>query len=571
MIGEVNEDAFPACGRLTPRDGLLMAATVALTISLRCIHLSTQSVWYDEYITIRSVGAPTLIECIREQLKWDWHMVPVYHALEYCTAQLFAGSILAVRGLSILCGAGAAALIYLIGRRMFSRWAGTVAAICFALSPFHIFHGQEIRPYSLVTFLAMLSVYAFIRALSDGGWRWWTLHVAANVLLMWTHLLGTIILVPMGLFLVLFHFRSWRRNALWGAVHLLPIVLVLLWIRSLQGGMESPKSLPPPILSIVADLFYREAVYLHWVFGSFPLDVTPAEVGPFVHRLLIVQPHWENVLALAFFASCAFLFVASLVRRVMPDANPPSANRGLKSAILHPSEFQWAVFLLLLFATPDLMLYALTYVTHLELFQARFSVYSSPALYLAVGGAVALLGPRSSPTRLSSPASSLKSPFLSSICHPLFFLLRGLAAAAIIALMSVQTVLGVGLPIRHGYLAAARVLRAEKRPEEKLIANSLYTQWLLAYNLGQPPIPTIETPEFDYLCKTTDELLQTGQAFWVVLTGIPAHCTAPPDLCGLADRYTAHLSEQGARFTTRRFLGMQNVHVFHVGIPQSAT
>ncbi len=525
-------------------DGLLIAAVAVLTVLLRCIHLSEQSVWYDEYITVRFTNAPSLMECLRQQLQWDWHMVPVYHTLEYYTAQWSGGSLVAVRGLSVLFAAGAAVFLYLIGRRMFGRWAGTVAAVLFAMSPFHIFHGQEIRPYALVTLLALCSVYALVRAVSGDGRRWWALHLAANVLLMWTHLLAAIFLAPAGLLLLLTGFRKWKRNLGWGVAHIAVILLVLLWIAALQGGMESPKSPPPTGMALWADLFHKDTVYLHWVFGALPLDKTPEEVSPFVNEVLTVQPRFERILAWVFVAACAFLMIASALRGAKPETRGGRMN--------DPQPVHWAAFLLLLFAGPSLILFALTWVTHLELFQARFSIYGSPALYLMAGGAVALLGSQS-----ESPAARLR----------LSGLLRAAVAAAIVALMGVQTVLAVQLPIRQNYLAAAKTLRAEKGPEEKLVAHNRNTQWLLAYSLGQPAMEIVNADGFEGLCNRTDELLLSGQPFWVVLTALPTHYQAPADISGLAEFYTGVLNEVGACYTKRRFLGMQNVYLFHVTAP----
>ncbi len=522
-------------------DGCLIVFLAALAIALRGIHLSEQSVWYDEYITIRFADAPSLLECLREQLQWDWHMVPVYHTFEYYAYQWSGGSVMAVRGLSVLFAAGSAIVIYLLGRRLYGAWAGAVAGALFAMSPFHIFHGQEIRPYSLVTLLAMLSVYCFVRAVAGDGRRWWMLHAAFNLALMWTHLLAAILLAPLGLFLILLHARAWRRTFLWGMTHVFFLMFIVLWIHSLQGGMDSPKAPPPPAKALWDDWFHRDPVYLHWVFGSLPLDKTPEEIGSVVHRILMVQPRYENVLAWSFAAACALLLVGSLVQSGIGGKGSPNDRQ--------PPPLQAVVLLLLIFTIPSTILFALTWATRLELFQARFSAYSSPALYLMAGGFVANLGVWLRPSRPDS-----------RIAHGV----RAMAAAGIVFLMGVQTVLGVGLPIRQGYLAAARTLRTEKHEGEKLVAHGLYTQWLLAYNLGDPPMPAIESHGFDGLCHATDALLQSKEPFWVVLTAVPPHCPWPPDMSGLAERYAAYLTERGAPFETKRFLGMQNVHLFHV-------
>jgi len=540
--GVHNHGALPGDrGRFALLDGCLVVFLAGLAIALRGIHLSEQSVWYDEYITIRFADAPSLIACLREQLQWDWHMVPVYHIFEYYAYQWSSGSVMAVRGLSVLFAAGSAIVIYLLGRRLYGAWAGAVAGALFAMSPFHIFHGQEIRPYSLVTLLAMLSVYCFVRATAGDGKRWWVLHTAANLALLWTHLLAAIILAPLGLYLLLFSMRRWRRVFFWGLAHVFFLMFIAIWIHSLQGGMDSPKAPPPPFKALWGDWFHRDPVYLHWVFGSLPLDKTPEEIGSLVHRILMVQPRYENVLAWSFAAACAILLIGSFAQCRMAGT---FLSNGRPPPSFHP-----ALLLLLLFSMPSAILFALTWATRLELFQARFSAYSSPALYLMAGGFVANLGAWLFPARPGS-----------FIAHSI----RAMAAAGIVALMGVQTVLGVGLPIRQGYLAAARTLRAEKHETEKLVAHGLYTQWLLAYNLGEPPIPAIETHGFDGLCQATDALLQSEEPFWVALTAVPPHCPSPPDMSGLAERYAAYLTERGARFDMRRFLGMQNVHLFHV-------
>ena len=60
-------------------------------------------------------------------------------------------------------------MIYAVGRQLFNKQVGLVAALILALSSFNITYSQEARMYTLMVLLALLSMYFFWRFLQQSN------------------------------------------------------------------------------------------------------------------------------------------------------------------------------------------------------------------------------------------------------------------------------------------------------------------------------------------------------------------------------------------------------------------
>lgn len=212
----------------------VLGAILLLGTVLRTYNLASQSVWYDEYISASYLDRPDLLSCLNDQRAENWEMVPLYYTLEYYWAKCVGGTMTGVRCLSVLFGVAALFVAYRLGSLLHSSDAGLLAAFWMALSPFHIFHAQGIRPYAMVTFLALVSAYAFWMAVNDGGRKWWVLSILMNLLLFWTHLLTVLVLLPQGCFLLIFRRRPFRRVLIWAGIHLALLMPVILWTTTIH-------------------------------------------------------------------------------------------------------------------------------------------------------------------------------------------------------------------------------------------------------------------------------------------------------------------------------------------------
>lgn len=127
----------------------------------------------------------------------DWptfrHVVTTFEAdmsLYYATLRLWLhlGSDEAtVRFLSVVPALATVPAVYAIGARWFGARTGLVAALLLTLNGLHVVWSQTARAYTLVTLLATLSTYFFLRSVEAPSTRRWTLYVATSVLAIYAH------------------------------------------------------------------------------------------------------------------------------------------------------------------------------------------------------------------------------------------------------------------------------------------------------------------------------------------------------------------------------------------------
>ncbi len=167
--------------------GICLLTVLAFTV--RVWHLDQQSVWLDELLSnLGYLNAPapwTFFDLIRFNSAPE--SVPVYYWFEYVWEHLAGSDPWVLRLAPVMAGAACVPLIYAVGARFRGPWAGGAAALCLALSPSQIYWSQELLPYSFIMPLALLSVLGLLRGLQDNDAKGWLLMLAANALLLWTH------------------------------------------------------------------------------------------------------------------------------------------------------------------------------------------------------------------------------------------------------------------------------------------------------------------------------------------------------------------------------------------------
>ena len=115
-----------ATGLLT----LGLALTPALVV--RCALLDAESGWLDEGYSLAAARRP-LGALIRFTAHFDTHP-PLYYILLHVWASIAGTGLLAARLLSLLCGVGGAAALYMVAGRLFDRSTARRAALLLALS-----------------------------------------------------------------------------------------------------------------------------------------------------------------------------------------------------------------------------------------------------------------------------------------------------------------------------------------------------------------------------------------------------------------------------------------------------
>lgn len=150
--------------------------------ALRLQHLGAESLWYDETVSVHL--ARQSIPAMVAHTAGDIHP-PGYYLLLHLWQQLTAPTLL--HGLeflyafpSVIAAMVVLALLYAIGRRLFSAKVALVAISLAAVNPFQLWYSQEVRMYTAGAALALLCLWTLL-AFAGGRHkaRWLAIYAVA--------------------------------------------------------------------------------------------------------------------------------------------------------------------------------------------------------------------------------------------------------------------------------------------------------------------------------------------------------------------------------------------------------
>ena len=349
---------------------------LAFGLGLRLYRLQEQSLWYDEYLTVCNLSAPDALShhALMRIHYTDQAAGPLYYTLQYFYARLFGTSLPILRLLSVLIGVLCILSVYFLGQRLYGRVAGLVAALCLAMSPQHIWWGQEPRGYEFVTLLVILSSLFLFRAIEERRGRWWALHFAANALLPWTHVCAVFFLPVEGFLILLVFRRRFRRAVLWMGIQFLFLAPWAVWMLLMPHLTNDQASPGISGWSIAQAIFAGETI-THNTSLLPPWKTNPPDI---VHGtpLLAYNMMCTRTLILLFVAATLLL----ALRLGGPWRAPPGASETAGG--------ERAAFVLLLIILPGLTLGLLEIVMHLEFLQPPYSLFNTVGLAIALGATV---------------------------------------------------------------------------------------------------------------------------------------------------------------------------------------
>jgi len=271
---------------------------------LRVFHLGAQSLWSDEGWTVAfsSQDLSSIVAFV------DNEHTPVYYLLLHLWMALSGSSEFSVRFLSAVFGALLVALSGALGKRLFGRLIGLMAAFLAAISPFLVYYSQEARMHMLASFFALLSTYLFVRAVEDNRRALWLCYGLASAVALSLFTYTVLLLLAQAAFFLLFH--RGRRQLRGGWLLSQSLVAVV-------GAGWAARNLLPLVgyldvrLSGLQSLSLMDFLAQSWTALSLGLTVSGERVG------LLILP----------FGALFFVGVASLPFRPARAASEPSGPR----------------------------------------------------------------------------------------------------------------------------------------------------------------------------------------------------------------------------------------------------
>ena len=259
----------------------------------------TASLWGDEaFSAILSMKTlPEIIATIARDTS-----PPLYNLLEHLWFRLFGSGEVAIRALSFLFYLLAAVFVFKIGKHLWGKVTGAIAAVLTLLNPFFFIYAFEGRMYSLLALTVTASMYFFLT-------RKWKFYVVATAAALYTHHFAIFALVVQGLWFLKEYFSGERKVAVSIFKSFLAVgIFYLPWLIPLYRQTRMVGSgfwLGRPDLTELKKLIYKYlAEGISHNFSRIALYLT--------FGLLLVR-RWKEDFEKTFFVLCWFLVPIALV------------------------------------------------------------------------------------------------------------------------------------------------------------------------------------------------------------------------------------------------------------------
>jgi uncharacterized membrane protein len=158
---------------------------------------------------------------------------PLDYIITHLALRFFGSSDGILRLPSVLWGVLSVIVVYKLGEDLFDKPTGFLAAFLLAIAPLHVAQSRDIRFWSLATFLVLLSVYTFYRAVRKPTRGKWLLFAIVHLLALYAHYYALVVTLIQGAWLLwAVYSRRCSRSTLiaFGLVAGLTVALFMPWI-----------------------------------------------------------------------------------------------------------------------------------------------------------------------------------------------------------------------------------------------------------------------------------------------------------------------------------------------------
>ena len=234
---------------------ILLWLIVALGAFLRLRGLQAKSFWLDEIASVVIARMPG-----NSFWHWLWTNegnMALYYVMLRPWLEIHLGEA-TIRLLSVIPGIVSIPVTYLLGRRLFGRRTGLLAALLLAVSTCAVVYSQEARGYSWLVLGTIVSTYFFVRLIARPTCPMAISYSLAVGVTFYVHYFG--LLVPLAHAASVFALPKGRRpwKQLWlAAVVIAVFAAPVLWMIHIQPGRHLDWLQRPSLLE-----FYHLGVFL---------------------------------------------------------------------------------------------------------------------------------------------------------------------------------------------------------------------------------------------------------------------------------------------------------------------
>jgi 4-amino-4-deoxy-L-arabinose transferase-like glycosyltransferase len=199
-VGDAHEaELFGPRGRLprrgepdTSRETALRILAGLIVVGLVLRVATPRGIWLDEAISIHQAHL-SLHDLFVNLYNGD-RQPPLYHLTLWLTIRIFGDGEFAVRLPSLIAGTLTIPVLYELGRELYDRRTGLLAAAFATISPLLIWYSQEVRMYEFVALFGLLALLTQLRAIRNGTMLNWAAYILATAALLWSHYFGLLLI-----------------------------------------------------------------------------------------------------------------------------------------------------------------------------------------------------------------------------------------------------------------------------------------------------------------------------------------------------------------------------------------
>lgn len=243
---------------------------IIIATLLRLLKLNYQSLWLDEIYSIVPADPKWPESMIIEYCKKD--QPPTYFLSLHYWFKIFPYTDFYGRLFSAFTGILGVLSMFFLGKQFKDINTGLIASFVTAINYFHIYYSQEVRFYSLLFLLTVLSYLFFLRCCKNSTIINYLVYIIVSTALVYTHYYGILILVTQ---LILFIMLVWKSITNWKFIIysiLAGIIITILYIPWIPIIIKD-SNIDPNLMWILPpkELFIFE--YLYNYFGKDPYQL----------------------------------------------------------------------------------------------------------------------------------------------------------------------------------------------------------------------------------------------------------------------------------------------------------
>ncbi|KHO46250.1 MAG: glycosyl transferase family protein [archaeon GW2011_AR3] len=383
---------------------------LCLAIFLRFYAIGQESLWIDEGASAMTMKLYTGMETLKNIYLYGQTLpglypgisdLPVYHPTLYYWTRIFGVSEAGLRSYSAIYGILALIPTFLLARELFGRKIANIAAFLMAINVSAIYYAQEARPYSLVLFFGISSIYFFYMALQKNTGYYWAWFVAFALLGLYTHFLFEILVIFECAYLALHliwirqkkireiitEIFSWKK----GLARNAGVALLLIFILSLplvvrtfrEGNAEDWRG--KPSVGTIARFFVK---FVGWIQPTDAVreSLSSGDYAGIGFWPLLAFIGLFGALAVSYFAvGSAIISGESGIACLFRDSKSSRKNMNAKLLGDWARQNEAIVFSALCFAFPVLFSLLLSYLTPIPIFGPfNYLIYCLPVFLILV-------------------------------------------------------------------------------------------------------------------------------------------------------------------------------------------